>query len=287
MNTRAASLTLALVLGIPSAPLWGQPETPNSDAPESDSVETPPSAEQVAAAREHYSKGKAAQDAGDYDVASEEYLAAYEAYPQPLLLYNVAQAKRLGGARGEAIEFYEKYLELDPDGPGAVNSRELLAELRATIAEDKPPVEPDPGEEPDTQPTEPLEPEIVIPILEPETNKPTRKPASGKGFKVAGLSTAGVGLVAIGAGVFFGLRAQSKSDEISKFEGRWDDSLNQLYDDGESAERLMFISTSIGAAAVVTGGVLYFMGARKSSKAEKLQVGLTGDTVSFSIRGMY
>tara|TARA_R110002096_G_scaffold433887_2_gene653768 strand:+ start:76477 stop:77367 length:891 start_codon:yes stop_codon:yes gene_type:complete len=296
MKALVASFTVCLALGAGGEPLFAQPApTPeNPDAkPAPAPKETAPTPEQMAAARDHYAKGRAAQDAGEFDVASEEYLAAYDAYPQPLLLYNAAQAYRLGGAIAKAIEFYDKYLDLDPDGQGAANSREIVAELRASLAEDKPPKPVDPVEpkgEPDTKPAKPPEPEIVIPLLDPEKPKAQPampKPSSGKALKIVGLSTAGVGLAAIGAGVFFGLRAQSKSDEISGFEGPWNESQNQLYDDGQSAERLMFISTTVGAAAVVTGGVLYLMGARRDSRAEVLHVGVNGDAVSFSITGSY
>jgi tetratricopeptide (TPR) repeat protein len=239
----------------------------------------------VTAAREHYARGKAAQDAGEYEAASEAYQAAFEAFPQPLLLYNVAQVKRLSGANDEAIAYYEKYLALDPSGPGAANAREIVAELRAAKEQDKPPIEPlDPKEdEARSLPIEPpAPPDIVIPLLEP---KP--KTSSGRTLKIVGLSAAGLGVVGIGAGVLFGLKAKSKSDSISNFEGQWDEGKNQLFDDGESAERLMFISMTVGAASVIAGAVLYYMGTRKDARSERLEVGVNDASVTLSITGYY
>lgn len=292
MKNLSACFTVCLLLSASAEPLLAQPDAPTDESPEAPEV-APPTAEQVASAREHYARGKAAQDAGEFDVASEEYLAAYDAFPQPLLLYNVAQVKRLGGASEEAIEYYEKYLAADPEGPGAVNSREIVAELREALAQDKPPeqIKVPKEDEPDSLPIEPPEPEIAIPLLEPEPKIDSKNSSSGKSsgknLKIAGLSTAGFGLVALGAGAVFGLRAASKSDEVSSFEGVWSEEQNQLFDDGESAERLMIVSTSIGAAALVTGGLLYYMGVRRDTQSEQVHVGVTGDSVSFSIRGAY
>jgi tetratricopeptide (TPR) repeat protein len=296
MKNLSACFAVCLLLSASAEPLLAQP-APAPDAPTDESPEapeaTPPTAEQVASAREHYARGKAAQDAGDFDVASEEYLEAYEAFPQPLLLYNVAQVKRLGGSSAEAIKYYEKYLAADPDGPGAVNSREIVAELREALAQDKPPeqIKVPKEDEPDSLPIEPPEPEITIPLLDPDPTvggkKNSQGKSSGKTLKIAGLSTAGFGLVALGAGAVFGLRAASKSDEVSSFEGVWSEEQNQLFDDGESAESLMIVSTSIGAAALVTGGLLYYMGLRKETHSEQVHVGVTGDSVSFFVHGAY
>lgn len=292
MRALVSAVTLCAALAVGASPLLAQPETPPDAPPDgsADAPDTPPSepdkptAEQVTAARDHYAKGKAAQDAGEFETASKEYLAAYAAFPQPLLLYNVAQVKRLSGANDEAIEYYEKYLALDPGGPGAANSHAIIAELRAAKEQDKP-IEPLVPEEEEARslPIEPPgPPDIVIPLLEPK-----RKTSSGKTLKIIGLSTAGLGLVGIGVGVMFGLKAQSKSDEVSSYEGQWDESKSKLFDDGESAERLMFISTTVGAAAVITGGVLYYMGTRKDARADRLEVGVSDGGMTLSVTGYY
>jgi len=62
-----------------------------------------PSKETIATARQHFQSGKKAHDAKSYDIAATEYLLAYEMYPQPLFIYNVAQVKRLAGDTAAAI----------------------------------------------------------------------------------------------------------------------------------------------------------------------------------------
>jgi hypothetical protein len=77
-----------------------------------------------------------------------------------------------------------------------------------------------------------------------------------------GIGAAGAGVVAIGVGIYFGLEAKSISDEASD----WDTFDPERFDDGEAAERNSIIALSVGAACVVTGGVLYYLGHRSASQ---------------------
>jgi hypothetical protein len=82
---------------------------------------------------------------------------------------------------------------------------------------------------------------------------------------VAGLVTAAVGVVLIGGGVYFGLQAQKKQDEIESLSTQepspdgWDAGLKK---DGERAELTMFVLTGVGVAAIGTGAILYYLGHR-------------------------
>lgn len=77
-------------------------------------------------------------------------------------------------------------------------------------------------------------------------------------------TTGGAGLVALGVGVVFGLHARSISDETAG----WDTFDPARFDQGKAAERNMFILTGVGGAALVTGGVLYYLGRRAGATAE-------------------
>ena len=48
----------------------------------------------------------------------------------PGLVYHAAQAYRAQGDRAKAIELYDQYLQLAPDGPAAAASRAELEHLR-------------------------------------------------------------------------------------------------------------------------------------------------------------
>src|SRR5439155_26145528 len=78
----------------------------------------------------HFSQGRAFQDAGAYDDAIREYQAAYQLTPLPLLLFNIAQSYRLKGDKRAAIEWYDKYLAADPEGPAGDEARDQVANLK-------------------------------------------------------------------------------------------------------------------------------------------------------------
>src|SRR5262249_34661770 len=84
-------------------------------------------------------------------------------------------------------------------------------------------------------------------------------PSRGGGLRVAGIVTGAVGVACVGAGVYFGLHARSLADEVA------DTYTKAKADDGEAANRNMYIFYGVGAAAIVTGGVLYGLGARAAA----------------------
>jgi tetratricopeptide (TPR) repeat protein len=60
--------------------------------------------------------------AGDYDCAVRAYQQAYEAEPNPLLLFNIAQLRRKQGNCVEAQRAYQAYLKEAPAGQEKVNA---------------------------------------------------------------------------------------------------------------------------------------------------------------------
>jgi hypothetical protein len=110
-------------------------------------------------------------------------------------------------------------------------------------------------------------------------------------MKIAGLVSVGVGALAIGLGVKFGLDARSAADDISNFQGgSWTDEQLQREDDGKSAEKKMIIFTGVGAAAVIGGGVLYLLGSKKKAgrgDASALAPLLSPDRVGFAYTGSF
>jgi hypothetical protein len=91
-------------------------------------------------------------------------------------------------------------------------------------------------------------------------------PKKGGGMKLAGLGIAGIGVVGLGAGVVFGLRARSAARDAEAIPsgGTWKPGLEER---GESAEKTAKIFLVVGSAALVTGGVLYFLGAKSSNES--------------------
>jgi len=164
----------------------------------------------VGEAKAHFKQAKAYQEAGAFARAVDEYKAAYELDPRPELLFNIAQAYRLAGDKKQALENYKQYLVAQPDGKGADEARVLVAELERQIDEDAAKVPPIPV------------PPVPVPVPPPvpvHVDPPPPARESRSTLKIAGIASAGVGLVAVGAGVKFGLDARAASNAITSHLG--------------------------------------------------------------------
>jgi len=267
-----ASLAVAAaVAGAPIAASAQPKPDPGADRAKKDLKKT---------AKVYVDAGIAAQDRGDYDAAYEFYRKAYELLPHPTLLFNMGQALRLGGRKQEALDQYQKFLAQSPKGQLAaeaiewvgVLNRQLADERAVDAAKPKPkPVEPKPAEPKpvEPKPAEPPPPPPPQPIAQPEV----QAGAGGGlgGVQLAGIGTAIAGVAAIGLGGYFGVRAKSLSDELSKPGTTYDP---DKYADGEAAERNMYISYGVGAALVAGGAVLYVLGHRGGESAPEGDVSL-------------
>jgi tetratricopeptide (TPR) repeat protein len=83
-------------------------------------------------------KATAAFALGEYKEAAENFERAFKLHPDPALLYNAAQAHRLGGNKERALTLYENYLRVY----GKKNSRaeevqRHIDDLKAAIGHDK------------------------------------------------------------------------------------------------------------------------------------------------------
>jgi hypothetical protein len=114
----------------------------------------------------------------------------------------------------------------------------------------------------------------------------------GGGLRVAGLASAVVGALALGAGVYFGLEANSLDGELadagtrlSRDDQPWTGDLLAKQGDAETAETLFFALTIAGGGAIIGGSVLYALGylrGRRDSLAvtPTASVGRAGLTIS-------
>jgi len=83
-------------------------------------------------------------------------------------------------------------------------------------------------------------------------------PPRGRSLRIAGIACGAVGLVSLGTGVAFGLRARSLSDKVSGAAtfNPSDDS------NGQQAAKLQWVFYGVGAGVAATGAVLYYLGVR-------------------------
>src|SRR5678815_2291227 len=90
-----------------------------------------------AEAKAHFERGSVLFDLQRYDEAAAEYEAAYEAKPDPALLFNLAQAYRLAKKPERAIAAYNSYLRRLPQAKNRAEIEGRIEEMKALDAQQK------------------------------------------------------------------------------------------------------------------------------------------------------
>jgi len=124
---------------------------------------------------------------GHYEKAAGMYEEIYKVTLEPVLLYNIAQAHRLGGDFDKAIFFYKGYLRAQPQAKNKNEVQKRIAELELAIeakrrGQERPPNVPanvEPRTRPQTATSTPP-PTTQEPATQPRTTEPpppTEQPA--------------------------------------------------------------------------------------------------------------
>ncbi|HWO25545.1 MAG TPA: hypothetical protein VNO30_42690 [Kofleriaceae bacterium] len=87
------------------------------------------------AAQDFFAKGNTAYNLGNFDEAADLFSKAYQAWPQPEFLYNIAQSYRLGGNCKQALHFYKRFRSLASLGQKKKDEVEkFISELTECVA---------------------------------------------------------------------------------------------------------------------------------------------------------
>ena len=187
---------------------------------------------------------------GHPDKGIELLAQLYAETNDPTYIYNQGRCFEQNGRATDAVTRFREYLRkaqnLAPDEKTDLQKRidDLEAQTRPAVT-----VSPAPGS------AGPVAVTAVAPRA--EATGP-----NAHAYKVAGVVAGGVGVASVVFGVVMGLRARSLSNEVTN------DAVNlnggtfsqTKYDEGRSAERYEIIGYSVGAAALLGGGILYFWG---------------------------
>jgi tetratricopeptide (TPR) repeat protein len=190
-----------------------------------------------------YNDGQTAYDDKRYDDAITAWQKSYELSHLPGLVFNLAQAHRLRGADGDcakAVEQYQTFIKLDPSSGQRPDAESRLKELQPCPV--KVVVEPPPPK--------------IVPVTHPVEQ-------GGHGKRIASYVIGVVGLGAIGLGVYYGSQAQSLANDVRTACAtgcEWTADLKAKDADGRSDETLQWIGYGVGAAAIVTSGLLFYLG---------------------------
>lgn len=164
-----------------------------------------------------------------YRKAISQFERAYAIKPAPRLIYNIARAYQKWGKTDEAIETFERFLELEG---GEEDLRAKASEHLDTLRPPEPAPEPEPVPEPEPEPV--LEPEPVAdpePVPEPEPEPvldaapPPPPPLAPPAVTRPGADTnknfefvlIGIGAWGLAVATFYGLTAaQKEGDDVGR-----------------------------------------------------------------------
>jgi len=248
-------LAIAIVLVVARA-AHAQPSPEGSD--KADSTTDPTSPKANAAAR--YTAGQQKFDAGDFLGAATEFEAAYALDPDPVYLYNTAQAYRRGSACARAADYYRRFLAVVVNPPNLDKVHHYLSELDACAKAET-------VEEPaTTHDVVPSQPATTPSTLAPQ---PTVERARPMGIPLA---VAGAGVVALAVGGWL-------THDVNTLEGysqalcapgmtcQWDASkqarAENLQSRGNRDSAISITGYAVGGAAIATAVFLYVFGARE------------------------
>jgi tetratricopeptide (TPR) repeat protein len=244
----------------------------------------------------------AKSQAGDHNKAIELYEEAYKIIPQPLLLSNIGSEYQASEKPVEALKYFCKYLEAEPNGSNAGFAKSQAKKLYTDLndledVEDHEickPIEKKPPDE--KKPPEPVADEGSITDVgpEPESKQPKPKRASDDGGELRwiGVGVGVLGAGAVGLGFFFGRKAQDISEEISNHDlsTPWPDDIRTREADGKSYEKKQIGFMAAGGVAVAIGVVLFVVGGPKATDTST-QVSITPiatpDTMGFAASGRF
>jgi len=230
-------------------------------------------AEDLAAAKQHFERGATLYDLQRYVEAAHEYELAYEAKPDPVFLYDIGQAYRLGAEPKKALGAYRAFRRHAPSDATRLGVDARIAELERQIANPsmapppKPAAEPKPAEPTLSPPPRPtVAPTVVAPPpprpAEPRLAEPQGAPGAGRTKTIAGAVTLGVGAALLASGIALTIVGQNANDEIQNapqgylFNPATQDALKIDYPAG-----LALIG--VGGAALIVGAAVLAVGVRE------------------------
>ena len=204
-------------------------------------------------ARRYVDEGTKALQAGDYDAAIAQYQKAERLIHHPLVIFDLAQAYRMGGKLERALQLYEQYIAEAPDGEQAAMVRDLIAELKESVAAST-----DAGsgaKAPDSSHVSPA----GEPALQPRRDHvatAAREAPPGRTLRIAGLATCGAGVAALAVGTGFALHARSLANQMRPG-ATWDPDKDAA---GRRANKIEVAGFVAGGALIATGAALYWWG---------------------------
>ncbi len=264
MIDRSRTLTglLACAVAIASCPLaFAQPVMTAAERKES--------------ARTLTAEGLGALEAGDGARALTLFEQAYALIPHPQLIYNLGRASELAGDEQAAISRFEQFVAVAPRDPYARDASDRLPRLRKQLASKQAAAaleaERAAAEEREAKAARAAEAarraaaerddRADLEERDDRDRADERRDGGGglgAGLKLGGVAVGVAGLAALGMGTYHGVRSYRLARELE------DQYSTARAAEHETARGKVTPYAIAGGALVVTGGLLYYLGHRRS-----------------------
>jgi tetratricopeptide (TPR) repeat protein len=274
-------LALALAIFIAASPVVAQP-APRPEAP-------------AAVAKRRFTQGEAYFKAGAFDLAAAEYEAAYAAVAEPGLLFNIGLAWENHGDRAAAIAYYDRYLAAVSTGGRSAEARArrdvLVRAVDEARAAEAARAEAARAEAARAEAARAEAARAEAARAEAARAEAARAEAARRDRPswIPPIAAYGVGAVALGVGIVYGLEARSIGDELENELEDGEppvDTGDPRFDDGRSAAVTADVAFGIAGAAAVVGAVLTYRvlaARRRGPDAVTLTPRLGGDDVGATL----
>jgi tetratricopeptide (TPR) repeat protein len=229
---------------------------------------------QKPAAEAAYKHGQSLYLKEDYIGAAHHFKTAYDLDPDPVYLFNIAQAYRLAKKCKESSEYYNRFLLEAKKPPNEEAVKSYLVEVDACAQMQSPPTTSTAVVEPQPQP-------------EPPPIRDEPPPRSKK--RLVGYAVGGTGVVLTGLGFYFMARVASLEDDANAICPvecpAWDEAKSKrrarIDDQAKLREKLMVGSWIAGGAALAAGVYLIVTGGAKSESSISIAPTSNGAMASF------
>jgi tetratricopeptide (TPR) repeat protein len=205
-------------------------------------------------AKAHFLAGQSYYDQASYTDALREFNEAYRISKRPALLYNIARCHEALEQYDDAVKMLERYLQEDPQTEDRVSVETHIANLKGRGVH-RGPGEPDVGRPPPRP----------QPVAQPQPPpQPTTPPPPAHRKRVATWVVGGIGVGLLAAALGTGVASQLDYNDLSSkcMANMCDPSEQKKIDSGKRLAIATDVLWPIGAAAVVTGVVLFFVEGR-------------------------
>jgi tetratricopeptide (TPR) repeat protein len=208
---------------------------------------------------------------GQFHEAAETYKHVYELHHDPSLLYNAAQAYRLGNEPEKALLFYRSFLSSAPDTPQRAEVEGRIAELERIVSEQKKAKERPPNEVKPT-PLPPTETQPATTAAGPPESAPPAQPQTasdaGRSKKIAGIVLLGIGAGALIGGIVTAVLSGQASDSINAA-ARTGQAFDPAKESAGKTDTIVSgVMFGVGGAAVVAGAVVLGLAIRDGRARE-------------------